>query len=243
MLKPLAARRRRVAQRLLAAGILGALAFLLATIAYDIGAFHTPDAAIDDALRDSALANALVPLGQALDHAGNILAVALLVGLLGLALLRERRHHDAAKLALAFLAVEATVLLLKFAFDRARPLDGIVDAGGASFPSGHAARGAFIALALAWYLAPRLATRPRARAATLAALALFAASMAAARLVLHVHYASDVTSGTLLGATITALALALPLQPRATTRRIPVSAPIQVTTPSREQEPAKHNKQ
>lgn len=196
--------------------------------AFALGWTQPIDAAVDDATR--APAATFAPLARALDFVGSLEAVLLLVTLLVGALLLERRPREAALVLAVFVVAEALVAGLKVAFDRARPEDGLVATASASFPSGHAMRGALLALLLAWWLAARLAHAPRRRRAALAALAAWGIAMGAARVLLHVHWASDVVTGAALGLGVGALGLALaPVHRREATVRVPVAVPVTPT--------------
>ena len=90
--------------------------------------------------------------------------------------------------------------LIKGAEDRPRPFDGLVDAAGSSFPSGHAAYAfAWLAVAVAGArILPGLASR----AAVVIGSIVLVAGIGATRLYLRVHYLSDVVAGTALAAAI-----------------------------------------
>lgn len=101
-----------------------------------------------------------------------------------------------------FLAMVMTVLVVggaKVLVGRERPpvADRLVEATSASMPSGHAAYAAALA-AVAWVL---LAARPRRRLLRAVAVVL-ALCAACARLVLGVHWPSDVLVGSVLGSAI-----------------------------------------
>lgn len=91
--------------------------------------------------------------------------------------------------------------LMKLAFGRARPdvIDHLDHQTSYAYPSGHATSAAVVYLLLAW-LAPR---RWRAAACALAASVIILNAFS--RIMLGVHWASDIVGGTLLG---TAFALA-----------------------------------
>ncbi|HVM28126.1 MAG TPA: phosphatase PAP2 family protein [Mycobacteriales bacterium] len=99
--------------------------------------------------------------------------------------------------------------------DRARPVfDVPVDtASGASFPSGHTLAGTGMWLALAVLLLPVVA--PRLRPLVVAACTAVAVAVAASRVLLGVHYLSDVVGGLLLGAGWVALCAAVLVRWRA----------------------------
>ena len=86
-------------------------------------------------------------------------------------------------------------------FDRPRPeiIPRLAQAGGMSFPSGHAVTAASIYLTLA-LLAARHYRRPAARATLFALAGLLIFIVAFSRVYLGVHYPTDVLSGALLGA-------------------------------------------
>lgn len=85
--------------------------------------------------------------------------------------------------------------LMKLGFGRARPdvIDHLDHVSSASYPSGHATSAAVVYLLLAW-LAPR---RWRATAWTLAATMIVLNGFS--RIMLGVHWASDIVGGTMLG--------------------------------------------
>lgn len=116
-----------------------------------------------------------------------------------LALLLHRTGHRRLALFVVVARVGAMVLStgLKLIVDRARPVfdEPVATALGASFPSGHALGSAAFYAMLAVVLAPRL---DRARL-LLAGAAGIAVLVAASRVLLGVHFPSDVTAGLLIG--------------------------------------------
>lgn len=141
---------------------------------------------------DGMLAFALV-----MDEVGGgwiaILGVPLLVIL---ALLLARRWRAALFAVACFLASAAAVQLLKQLFGRARPNDMLVVSDYGSFPSGHTANAATIALIL-WVLFPRVWTA--------IAGALWVLGMALSRTFLSVHWLTDTVGGALIGAGVVLL--------------------------------------
>lgn len=133
-----------------------------------------------------------------LGDAGLLTALALAVA----AALWLRQHRLLALTWVAALAGNgALTKILKRLFERARPehLHGIAQADGYGFPSGHSSA-SMVAWAMLAYLAARLLPRPwHAPAAMLAGILIFTTGWS--RVVLHVHYASDVLAGWLLGST------------------------------------------
>jgi undecaprenyl-diphosphatase len=103
--------------------------------------------------------------------------------------------------ALSAIGGATGVSVLKAAFGRARPdgrlAESVVE--GLSFPSGHATMSAAIYLTLGALLASTRARR-RERAWLLGAAAAIAALVGASRVVLGVHWATDVLGGWAFGA-------------------------------------------
>ncbi len=127
----------------------------------------------------------------------------------GLALVLWRRGH--ARLALYVVAARLGAIVLsqglKHLVDRARPVFDapVAEALGPSFPSGHALGSAVFWTTCAVLLVPRVG-RPRR---LLAGAVLVAVLVAASRVLLGVHYLSDVTGGLLLGLGWTAVCTAV----------------------------------
>ncbi|MFM8563044.1 MAG: phosphatase PAP2 family protein [Acidimicrobiia bacterium] len=115
------------------------------------------------------------------------------------AFLRGRRSFLAVAPFVAMISTAVVVAASKVAFGRERPPldDRLVEVGSASMPSGHAAYAAALA-AVAWVAVADRENTPAARAAavTLAVLA------GLARLVLGVHWLSDVLAGWVVGAMV-----------------------------------------
>jgi membrane-associated phospholipid phosphatase len=127
-----------------------------------------------------------------LDHIGGGWVAILLVPMLVIiALLIARRWQAAVFAAVAFLVSAGAVQLLKHLFGRARPEDMIVASDFGSFPSGHAANAATIAMVL-WLVFPRVWTAILGIA--------WVVAMAVSRTLLSVHWATDTLGGALVGA-------------------------------------------
>lgn len=127
---------------------------------------------------------------------GGWIAVYLVPLLTVAALLLARRWRAAVFAAICFAASAGAVQILKHLFGRARPDDMLVASDFGSFPSGHAANAATIAMVV-WVLFPR------AWVAVLGAL--WAIAMALSRTVLSVHWATDTLGGALVGAGVVLL--------------------------------------
>lgn len=117
---------------------------------------------------------------------------------LPLALLVARRFRDAAWAAVTLAGIHVLTAVLKDVFDRPRPsgVSAIPLPGSSSFPSGHAS-GAVVTFGV---LAALAAERwPRWRYPFWAVAAVLAFGIGASRVVLGVHYSTDVLAGWCLG--------------------------------------------
>lgn len=100
---------------------------------------------------------------------------------------------------------EPAIGLLKAGYERPRPPLGLAETDTFSFPSGHAVAGAVIAVTLVAVL-----TQPGLRRWHWWGIAVaFSAAMATSRTYLRVHWLTDVVAGTMIGATLGLLAVAL----------------------------------
>lgn len=185
----------------------GGLTFVLLANALTQGsALIRFDQAISDALR----ANLVPPVLQvfaALTHLADTATLTVLCVVGTLALMARRESG----LALAWvLAIAGNGILnqsLKQLIGRVRPLDpeGAPLAQGLSFPSGHSS-GAVVAYGMLAYLALRLLPKAWHLPVLVAALAL-AFTVGISRLVLRVHFASDVAAGFASGSAWLALCI------------------------------------
>jgi undecaprenyl-diphosphatase len=124
-----------------------------------------------------------------------------MVTAVGLVLLwRGNRRPDALFLAGAVGGIAVLVPALKAVYERARPDLGSVIAlpHSYSFPSGHAATAVVLYGAIGILLAERASSRRRA-AGWLVAAALLALVIGTSRVVLNVHFVSDVAAGFAVG--------------------------------------------
>ena len=102
--------------------------------------------------------------------------------------------------AAAFVGITVLVSVLKAVYERARPDLGTAIAlpHSYSFPSGHAATAVVLYGALGLLLAERASSRLRA-VAWLVGAALLALAIGASRVLLNVHFVSDVAAGFAVG--------------------------------------------
>jgi membrane-associated phospholipid phosphatase len=187
-----------------------AFAILTATVAAGSPALLR----IDDAA--VLAANALIAVNAGLriaaavvSDAGSPVAVDLAVGVLVLTLLWRHRTRAALVLLLVRLVELAIETLVKVVVDRPRPWvpSVITHASGSSFPSGHAAGSSALVASLLVLLLPRVR---RTTASVLVALGVLTClAIASSRVLLGLHYPSDVVGGLILG-TLCAVA-AIPL--------------------------------
>lgn len=139
-------------------------------------------------------------LARPFTWAGGVVGAVVVVGLVVALLLRAGRREDACLLVAASVGAQLLVALLKPVYGRARP-----DAGSpidlpqsTSFPSGHAATGIALFGALAVIAAAR-ARSPRRAAGLLVLGLLVGVAVGASRVVLNVHFVSDVLAGFCVG--------------------------------------------
>ena len=195
----------RLVLALLGAGVLAVVLGPLALLVHDGWApLVRLDLRVSAAAEDAEQASpALLAAARVLTRLGDPLLVTLATVLVASVLLRRRR----ARPAVFMLVGRAGSLLIsqvtKEAVGRARPRfeDPVASAFGASFPSGHALGGTVFWTTLALVLLPRV---PRRRLLLVGAL-LVALVVCATRVLLGVHYLSDVAAGLLLGLAWTAV--------------------------------------
>jgi membrane-associated phospholipid phosphatase len=127
-------------------------------------------------------------------------AVAVIVGVTVAVVQTVRTHRKEifAFLATVFIGVTLLVNITKVIVDRTRPdIRRLTGFSGSSFPSGHAATAAATLAALALVIS--LGCSPRTKAAIAGAAAGIAAAVASTRVLLGVHWLTDVMAGLALG--------------------------------------------
>jgi len=136
---------------------------------------------------------ALVDLAKALTTFGAPWLMEPLCAVAVIVLLLRRRVLEAAVIGIGMGMTVALVQIAKHSTDRARPGNGLVDAAGSAYPSGHAAYAmAWIALAV---VAVRVVPALRGRWWLVVAATVLAALVGLTRLYLRVHWVSDVLGG------------------------------------------------
>lgn len=119
-----------------------------------------------------------------------------------------RRRLDAVALVATAVLGVACSELLKFLIARPRPVDGLLDPPGFSYPSGHSMGAAVLATGLA--LACIAHVRPRQARVWVGIAALsWVAIMMWSRTALHVHWLSDTIAGAMLGWAVAVLVRAI----------------------------------
>jgi undecaprenyl-diphosphatase len=148
----------------------------------------------------------LIPLARLVTHLGDVVTV-LAAALLAAGWLLVRGHRRRAILLLVIVASERLLVEgMKNIFDRARPdpLGHEVAVHNLAFPSGHSAN----AMA-GWLAIALLATSPRLRLPAIALALTIAFVTGTSRLVLQVHWPTDVAGGWAFGAAWTLLLVRL----------------------------------
>lgn len=143
--------------------------------------------------------SALVRAADVVTGAGSELSVSVLICVAALALLIMRRMREAAFLVAARLVQLCLAYVAKHVVARHRPAlaHPVAHASGFSFPSGHATGTALLCVSVLVLTAPLLGRARRWWVYVVAAAAIVA--VAASRVLLGVHYPSDVVGGILLG--------------------------------------------
>lgn len=141
----------------------------------------------------------VVGAAKILTYLGDPLVVELLVLACTVALVMRRHWIDAFVLASGTVAAYALVHIAKAATDRPRPIGELVETGGSAFPSGHVTHAvAWVAFAV---IAARVIPALRRHGPVLVTVAIgIVATVAATRIVLRVHWLSDVVAGAGAGA-------------------------------------------
>jgi undecaprenyl-diphosphatase len=139
-------------------------------------------------------------LARALSWVGGAAGVAVLVALVAAWLVRRGWRMEAAVLVAAAAGSQLLSTLAKEGYDRPRPTAGspIALPSSSSFPSGHATTGIAVFGLLGLLLAARLSSRA-ARLAAIAAGFAVGSLIGASRVVLDVHFLTDVVAGAALG--------------------------------------------
>lgn len=143
-------------------------------------------------LLDDFRSPAVIAFSEAMDWVGGgIVAILVIPLLLALFLMLRRGWRCAVFSLVALTASSLLVQAWKQAFGRARPEDILVIADYGSYPSGHTANAATIAIVL-WLVFPRVLT------AVIGAFGVVL--MAASRTLISAHWITDVLGGALVGA-------------------------------------------
>jgi undecaprenyl-diphosphatase len=168
--------------------------------------FGGPHGAADAALAGLFRGQALVPAARSLTRLGDWPLLLPLTAAAALILLVARSWRRALLFAAIVLGGRILVEAQKIELARARPdaAGRLVHVSSLSFPSAHAAYSMITWLAFALLLAP-----PHRRTAAVAAALLVAVTVGLTRLVLHVHWPSDVIGGWAFGAGWTLLLVRL----------------------------------
>lgn len=143
----------------------------------------------------------MLALQQTASFIGGPAFRAVVVGLLSFGLVARRRVQSAVLLVVSVLGASLINNLVKriVARQRPSPLLGIRQAGGYSFPSGHAL-GSLVFFGVLAYLVWHVTRRPRLTLAAALASVIVTALVGYSRVALRQHHTGDVLSGYGLGA-------------------------------------------
>ena len=153
---------------------------------------------------DSLRAPWLTDIAKVVTELGSWAVVAPLSVIAAVVLGIRRRWPELAVLVVASLIILVGVPAIKDLVDRPRPDGGLVEVGGGSYPSGHAAHSVFYAW-LALTVALRVRPGWRYGTALMVIGLLVTAAVGLSRVYLGAHYLSDVSGGWALGASAFAI--------------------------------------
>jgi undecaprenyl-diphosphatase len=167
------------------------------TVAWNVAA-HRPIVVLDSAIASwfhEHLSDSLTRLMLVVSAANGIAATALWSAIFAAFLARIRDWYWLLTLAIATIGGAAINVMLKTAYERARPHfeDPIVTLGTYSFPSGHTAAATIFYGTLAAFLVTRY-RRPRMRTAIVLGAVGMVVLVALSRMYLGAHYLSDVVA-------------------------------------------------
>jgi undecaprenyl-diphosphatase len=147
---------------------------------------------------DSLRRGGLTDLAKVITALGSTAVLVPLTAIAAGVLAWRRRWTEVAVLLVAVAILLIAVPVTKEIVDRPRPAGGLVEAGGASYPSGHAAHSVFYAW-LALTIAIRVRPGWRYGSALIASGIALTVLVGLSRVYLGVHYLSDVSGGWGLG--------------------------------------------
>ena len=179
--------------------VVGMLVFVLLARAYvDGGLVVSFDDNVSRWVADN-LPGSIEWIARVVTWLGGVIGASVVTVVAVVVLWRASRRADAVFLAAAFVGINVLVAVLKAVYERARPDLGTVPLPHSySFPSGHAATAVVLYGALGVLLAERASSRLRA-VGWLAGAAVLALAIGTSRVLLNVHFVSDVAAGFAVG--------------------------------------------
>jgi membrane-associated phospholipid phosphatase len=182
-----------------ALAVVGMLVFVLLARAYvDGGLVVSFDDNVSRWVAES-LPGSIESIARVVTWIGGVIGASVVTVVAVVVLWRASRRADAVFLAAAFVGIQVLVPVLKAVYERARPVLSTVPLPHSySFPSGHAATAVVLYGALGVLLAERASSRLRA-VGWLAGAALLALAIGTSRILLNVHFVSDVAAGFAVG--------------------------------------------
>jgi membrane-associated phospholipid phosphatase len=209
------------------------LAVITGLVAWGWPTLDSFDLRVETAARQFVLDHpGVLAVAMTVTHAADPITINIVVAVGAAILVMYRRLDAALVLVIARVGAGVCVTLMKWLLERARPVweTPLAVVSGYSFPSGHSAGAAATYGTLAvliWVLGPRAARVP-----VVVAAALLILSVASSRVLLGVHYTSDVVAGMLVGFlwTLAACIIVARVMRRRTARGTGRAAANQVST-------------
>lgn len=179
------------------------------------GFVDTAPLGIDQFWHDSVVAHRpgfSFSLAYALHVVGSTKFMAAIGAVITLFFVVMQRWREAIAVASTLIGVLVVTKIIKFFVDRPRPMDMLVEQDETSFPSGHSLGGAAIMTILVCIIVVNNQSHRVVHVAAVSLGSVYVLTMMWSRTALHVHWLSDVVSGSVLGVTVALLSARLVLR-------------------------------
>lgn len=152
--------------------------------------------------------SALATPATVISHVGGTVVLSVVGFLVAIIFVAKKKLRDGAVIILSLGMASFGVFVLKEIFMRLRPENSLIIESGYSFPSGHATISITFFLVLGYIIYPNLHSRiSKIVFATISILAVLAIGVS--RLILNVHWATDIIFGWFLGIVSVGIAIVI----------------------------------